>query len=136
MNGQLRRLHPSAIADPTRYVVCGDDGRMSEFWEMAVVAYPDHYCRLNACGLWSGAAGCCRADGLDLGFYERFLSDPHLRKGYTRHAGGSNIGFADGHARWFLAETIVAGTPPLGSDFEGIDVAWPTVGAEGLGSAH
>jgi len=129
VNGQLRDLNPSAVTDPARHVVCGDDGRQSEFWEMAAVAFPDT-CRLNACGLWSGDAGCCRDQGLDADFYARFLSDPHLRKDYTRHGGGSNIGFADGHARWFPAEAIIAGTPPLGSDFQGIDIAWPAAPAD------
>lgn len=124
VNAQLRDLKPSAIADPARHVVCGDDGRQSEFWEMSAVAFPDD-CRLSACGLWSGDADCCRGQNLDIAFYERFLSDPDLRRRYTRHGGGSNVGFADGHARWFPAEAIIAGTPPLGSDFQGIDIAWP-----------
>jgi len=38
------------------------------------------------------------------------MTDPGYRAKYTRHLGGSNIGFADGHAAWWNAEAFVANT--------------------------
>ena len=38
----------------------------------------------------------------------KFWSDPSVRKNYTRHLGGSNLGFADGHAKWYAAEAMLA----------------------------
>jgi prepilin-type processing-associated H-X9-DG protein len=29
-----------------------------------------------------------------------FLTNPDLRKPYTRHLGGINLGFLDGHVEW------------------------------------
>jgi len=42
---------------------------------------------------------------------DKFQSDPSFRKQWTRHMGGSNIGFLDGHARWFSAEDFNANRP-------------------------
>ena len=41
----------------------------------------------------------------------RFQTDPNYRKqnAGTRHLGGSNLGFADGHAAWMNAEAILFG---------------------------
>jgi prepilin-type processing-associated H-X9-DG protein len=32
-------------------------------------------------------------------------------KQFTRHLGGSNLGFMDGHAKWFAAGEIAANSP-------------------------
>jgi prepilin-type processing-associated H-X9-DG protein len=37
-----------------------------------------------------------------------------LRAQYARHMGGNNLGFADGHAKWFTAESLIA----MGNDQE------------------
>jgi prepilin-type processing-associated H-X9-DG protein len=38
-------------------------------------------------------------------------TDSSFRSKYTRHLGGSNVGFADGHAAWFMADALVNDTP-------------------------
>ncbi len=127
MYSDVRDLPTSAIEDPARYIVVGDGGRQLEFWDVSGIAFPDH-CHLNVCGICSGTAGCCNADwvncelsqncGVDWTLLELFWTTPNFRKQYTRHMGGSNIGFADGHAKFFLTEALLNGTPPVGNEFE------------------
>ena len=50
----------------------------------------------------------CSFPQSDLG---RFVSDTTYRARFTRHMGGSNLGFADGHARWMLADEVLAKSP-------------------------
>ena len=45
----------------------------------------------------------------DKNLADEWASDATFRAKYTRHMGGSNIGFADGHAKWFDAEAILFG---------------------------
>jgi len=128
-NSGCENLNPSSMEDPAWYPVCGDAGRSVHFWDANGLAFPDT-CGMNACGLWSGSVGCCNADwvnceftqdcGLDWSLYEKLFADPAYRKTFTRHMGGSNVGFADGHAKFFLAEALLNQAPPRGSDFEGI----------------
>jgi prepilin-type N-terminal cleavage/methylation domain-containing protein/prepilin-type processing-associated H-X9-DG protein len=40
-----------------------------------------------------------------------FATDPTYRKQYSRHLGGSNLGFADGHAKWYPSDSILALAP-------------------------
>jgi prepilin-type processing-associated H-X9-DG protein len=140
-NSNCENLNPSGLNDPAWYPVCGDAGRTVHFWDANGLAYPD-YCGMNACGLCSGdpTGGCCHADwvncewtqdcGLDWSLYLHFFSDPAYRKTFARHMGGSNVGFADGHAKFFLAEALLnqAGGPPndfAPGDFEGICACIP-----------
>ena len=69
----------------------------------------------------SGSTEWCGADwvncpwtrdcGLSLAEQARFQDDAALRRRYTRHQGGSNIGFFDGHVAWMRAEDIIANAP-------------------------
>jgi prepilin-type processing-associated H-X9-DG protein len=43
---------------------------------------------------------------------EYFWKTPSYRKTFTRHMGGSNLGFADGHAKFFLADAILNQSAP------------------------
>ena len=77
------------IGDPAHYVVCGDNQQGSE--SMRQMAYAAYGC------------GC----GLSEADRTRFLTEPGFRKRYAPHLGGINLGFADGHARWWDAETAI-----------------------------
>jgi len=123
-------VNPSAIKDPSWYIVCGDGGTQVEMWCLNQLMFPD-WCRSNCCGWCSGYVGCCNADwancdGTDLcgipydyhvdsatGNPGRFWTDIHLRKQFTRHLGGSNVGFADGHAKWYPAEALADNSLPM-----------------------
>jgi len=50
---------------------------------------------------------------VDCGLYnfapqdESFYKNPELLKPYTRHLGGVNIGYLDGHASWINSRTLI-----------------------------
>ncbi len=118
-------MSPSSIGtgDAANVVVTGDAGTRIQWMKLADLAYPD-VCKPEA------DHGDCTSDwvncdwsrtcGLDDAAQFRFWTDPNFRKQYTRHLGGSNLGFLDGHAKWMPAEAIYAncqgGTHYVGSD--------------------
>ena len=114
-------LKTSQIDDPSWFVVCADAGAQEEIWMASLVAFPEA-CR-TGCGPYPASAGCCSADwvncsdsqscGVDWTQKNTFFRDPQLWKPWTRHMGGSNIGFADGHAAWTSAGSIVANSPSV-----------------------
>jgi len=102
-------LKTSAIADPALYMVCADLGMLPVIENAETVAY-------QLCGFRGGCAdweGCSwtQTCGLPSDLYDDFATDPTFRAKYTRHLGGSNLGFADGHATWMHAEALMANTP-------------------------
>jgi prepilin-type processing-associated H-X9-DG protein len=118
-------LKTSQIEDASWYVVCGDTGGQVELWSPLNIAYVEA-CGANACGTCCGTSpavgGCCAGDwancswSADCGYLDapvktKFWTDASIRKQYTRHLGGSNIGFADGHASWMMADALVAAGP-------------------------
>jgi prepilin-type N-terminal cleavage/methylation domain-containing protein/prepilin-type processing-associated H-X9-DG protein len=106
-------MKTAQIQDPSRYLVVADVGVHYRFWDSSLVAYPD-MCRLRcaACD-WGPNANwtdCpwtvdCGAGDARLGY------DDQYRKQFAggRHLGGTNLGFADGHASWMSAEAILFG---------------------------
>jgi prepilin-type N-terminal cleavage/methylation domain-containing protein/prepilin-type processing-associated H-X9-DG protein len=93
----------SSIQDASNHIVCGDNGTFTNLHTISRNLF-------GLCVLCGGAdwENCpvTRNCGLDGDVYDLFWSDPGYRAKYTRHMGGSNLGFADGHASWFLAERI------------------------------
>jgi len=69
----------------------------------------------DTCG---SSAGCCGTNdpgcswslacGLSYDEKLRFWKDATLRNSRTRHMGGVNFGFADGHAKWVTSESVWA----------------------------
>ncbi len=111
VNGsELSNRKVSSIDDAASQVVCGDGGPYAMTMPLGLTAYPD-ICNIEcancACGggdpSSSDPCASAHADGSG-----RLLRDVSARQPYTRHLGGSNLGFADGHAQWMKAELIVA----------------------------
>jgi len=107
-------LKLAAVNDPVTYPVCADAGMIPDDISCdALLAYPD-LCFLECSNPCCGSADweIC-ASAADCGLYNNapnngaFISNPELRKPYARHLGGTNIGFADGHAQWLNSETIL-----------------------------
>ncbi len=104
----------SVVNDATRHVIV-NDAPNTPWWGMVEqMAFPD-ICRTR----WGGAVDWgCAADwancswtvdcGIPLDQIDRFWNDASYRKQYARHLGGSNIGFMDGHAAWWPADSIIA----------------------------
>jgi prepilin-type N-terminal cleavage/methylation domain-containing protein/prepilin-type processing-associated H-X9-DG protein len=112
----------AAIDDPAWFVICADVGSAEHIWTTNQVAFPDA-CR-SWCGPQGSAPGCCAADWVncpstvDCGPDWQLKAQlefgiPEEMKRFTRHLGGSNLGFADGHAKWLSAGAIVADSPTI-----------------------
>jgi prepilin-type N-terminal cleavage/methylation domain-containing protein/prepilin-type processing-associated H-X9-DG protein len=88
----LKGRSTSEIDDATQWLVCGDsnsgDPQIHQVFSMAY------------------ASTCCW--DLSDADAERFNNEPSFRKKYAPHMGGLNLGFADGHAKWWDAEAAVA----------------------------
>ncbi len=114
----LNDLSTSAIQDPSKQVAAADSGIISEQLDRASwAAYPD-ICRIDtqlcntSCGAdWTNCSWTqdCGALAIDHGGDGKYSSDAQYRKlhAWPRHMGGSNLGFTDGHAKWFPSETIL-----------------------------
>jgi len=127
----------SEMDDAAKYVVCGETGAIDTMWDASLAAYPD-ICGM-ACDLVGGVCwnsskpydlhadwtNCswtqsCGAGDLRIG------TDVQYRKefGKARHLGGENLGFADGHAVWMSAESIISGTKPTSQTASGSNFPW------------
>jgi prepilin-type N-terminal cleavage/methylation domain-containing protein/prepilin-type processing-associated H-X9-DG protein len=101
------------VNDPVNYVCCGDAGVSSEDNNVGTAAYPD-LCALECgnCAGWVDWDICTWAEDCGLYVYApnngSFLRNVELRKPYSRHLGGVNLGFLDGHAEWINSEALIA----------------------------
>jgi prepilin-type N-terminal cleavage/methylation domain-containing protein/prepilin-type processing-associated H-X9-DG protein len=121
-----REVAVSRMDDPSKFFVVGDGHSNRMEWAASQIAYPDvcrvycasavsyngHECAAqpmpsDICGAATDAYSDCYAP-----YHPELAWDPTARKnfGATRHLGGSNLGFADGHAQWASAEAILSGT--------------------------
>ncbi len=116
VNGQVE-LKPGQVSDPARFVICGDGGpqsynqtNMSNYAWTEICMVDCAPCR--CCYDWENP-DCQEWYGDDLYTFapvgDTFWREPELRKKYTRHLGGANIGYLDGHAAWMSGEAIAAG---------------------------
>ncbi len=113
-----------SIEDAAKRIVVGDHTpalQSEDAWNC--YAYPD-ICNTGCAGGGGGYGnggsvagdGCCVIDWVNCssnascGLYNKapmtWRKDEQLRNKYTRHLGGSNLGFADGHAAWWSAGAI------------------------------
>jgi len=102
------------VDDPVNYVIIGDSGVMSDHMSVSLAAYPEICllgCANEICSPhdWE----LCAESGADCGLYNiapndgSFLANPGLRRPYSRHLGGVNIGYLDGHASWIHSEALI-----------------------------
>jgi prepilin-type N-terminal cleavage/methylation domain-containing protein/prepilin-type processing-associated H-X9-DG protein len=112
-----REMKLSAVDDTVHFYICGDAGAQTANYSIALAAYPD-ICCLECSGLaWTPDWELCAADMTAGGCYECMLlhgngdgsmiRDPELRKPYSRHLGGVNAGFLDGHAKWYPSQALL-----------------------------
>ncbi len=114
----------SSVEDPSKFVTVGDVGQQVYVNGSKSVAIPDYSCSANACGYDN--PGCCytynpdcpdtRDCSLTTDQKKAIFSDPSYRKSMGRHMGGSNLGFADGHAKWFPMDAILFQSCPFAGD--------------------
>jgi len=112
-------LKLAAVGDAASFVICSDAGGVVNTCSPAQAAYPDICCAecsgisyiawggwppVEDCGIGSSECGSCWAIHANL----NWAKDPKLQSASTRHLGGSNLGFLDGHATWMSARQITA----------------------------
>ncbi len=115
-NWWMHDMRMSSVNDPSRYVATGEGVQGAYLSHGNTLAYGD------ICGNSQWFRACatqpnpdcpwtydCQFDGDDAHF--AFWSDPSIRKTYARHMGGLNIGFLDGHAKWWSSEAVLAASP-------------------------
>jgi prepilin-type N-terminal cleavage/methylation domain-containing protein/prepilin-type processing-associated H-X9-DG protein len=96
------------MQDPVRWVVAGD--------ACILVTLPSAQQSLfEICKTWCDAdwENCpwSQQCGLSGDLRKAFWTDPNVRGRYTRHLGGSNYAFADGHAAWWNAYALMERVP-------------------------
>ncbi|MFB3883368.1 MAG: prepilin-type N-terminal cleavage/methylation domain-containing protein [Armatimonadota bacterium] len=140
-NYEDRKL--ASFQDAASVPIAADSGPQCSWLGAAGIAYPD-ICCAECAGVkeiaWGGSAdspcqgsdGWCAVNDPDcyaVHAHYSFAADPAVKRSYTRHLGGSNIGFADGHAAWMSAQNIVAKVDDEG--FEGVGWICPTTNPVG-----
>jgi len=97
-------MKTSQIADPSWQIVCADNGGLVTLHNIRNQLWG--FCA-NGCADWQNCP-VTQVCGLDGDVYDKFWSDASYRSKFTRHMGGQNYGFADGHASWYPAEQVVS----------------------------
>jgi len=120
-------------------VVCADAGYNIDFYRTSRIAYPDRYgvekalCQEGKIGDWDNCAQSvdCAANNT------KFQTDADYRQKHSwpRHLGGSNIGFADGHASWMQSEKILFSGEPMSDYVKPAEVLLEGVYVCGFGPA-
>jgi prepilin-type N-terminal cleavage/methylation domain-containing protein/prepilin-type processing-associated H-X9-DG protein len=122
----------SQIGDASSFAVCGDAGMWVQQYDgMGTVAFPDY------CAAECGNQPCCWAtcdyrDTCGFTAGPDFIADKSQWSKHTRHLGGNNTGFLDGHATWISAGQLIAmvadrkiqGIFPWGPNTQGYGAAW------------
>jgi prepilin-type N-terminal cleavage/methylation domain-containing protein/prepilin-type processing-associated H-X9-DG protein len=92
----------SSMNDTANYVMCGDNGNQPILGGTdGNLFYP---CRQGCGADWSNCTQTSNCS-ISVDDVDKFANDPSFRAKYSRHMGGSNYGFADGHAKWWPAES-------------------------------
>ena len=110
----------ASMQDVASVPVIADKGIDPTWLSVGTVGYPD-ICCAECAGIAGGGGWDWITTGCPDGTwcpecpplhasYRQFVDggSEQWRKDGSRHLGGSNLGFADGHASWFAAKTLVA----------------------------
>jgi prepilin-type processing-associated H-X9-DG protein len=108
----------SSISDASASPVCADGGVNPTWMTFGTMAYTEICCAecsgvayyawsgwppAEDCGIGSSSCGDC----WNLHANITWARTPSRKSASTRHMGGSNVGFADGHAKWIMAAAIM-----------------------------
>ncbi len=122
-SGMVWDLKLTAVEDPTNFVICGDTGGRSDTIEsIGTLPYPDICCAECAGFNWDAWGwpmydaswtptcpnGSVCPECWNLHANMKWTKDPAAKKASTRHLGGVNIGFLDGHASWVDSQRIIS----------------------------
>jgi prepilin-type N-terminal cleavage/methylation domain-containing protein/prepilin-type processing-associated H-X9-DG protein len=118
LTNQWPGLKDSQVDDPAWFVVVGDAmsfaGQISSPDDvMYGVCGLNYYLPANSCGVadWANCAWTVDC-GIDMNAdAAKLVSDPNWLKKFPRHLGGANVGFMDGHAKWWAAQAFMNQCP-------------------------
>ncbi len=104
-------LSTARMDDPSWFVIAGDNGVFSLYQSAINFAYPDMcemgcLCEMDHSWQFENCSWTQQCRGTT-----EQRRDPTWRSGKARHLGGVNLGFADGHARWFRSESLFQDFP-------------------------
>jgi prepilin-type N-terminal cleavage/methylation domain-containing protein len=125
----IRGKTPESSHDVSKLVVCGDggvsvegDATYSDAYAYPDIKFPRWLLQTDGCGGHFGSGHCpddscgdyntasqCTPLAMCFGGDGRLAKDASYRRTFARHLGGDNLGFADGHAKWYPADTILLG---------------------------
>jgi prepilin-type processing-associated H-X9-DG protein len=111
-----------SINDPVHAPVVADCAPSADWLTIPRIAYANVCCAECAGCQWqegcndgNGPDGRCwgdDAEGLScfntIHVHRDWARDPRRKAASARHLGGTNIGFADGHAQWYSAQALLA----------------------------
>lgn len=132
-------LNTSQMDDVSRFVAIADSSCHSEILNAQIIAYPDA-CRVGCTNNPECSdSWCVEASDTSCVWQSKYNTDKTEARRFTRHLGGSNIGFMDGHAIWMRAEAILAEAPrhacgcqgggPVDRWLLGLEAPFPTTAA-------
>ncbi len=136
INGSLLDVKLVEIEDPVACYIAGDGGSHTTAMSAGTAVFPDICCAEcgnTFCG-WVDWEYCASsddavaydcADCIRLHADASFLKNTELSRQYTRHFGGVNVGFLDGHAAWWHAERMRAALRD--GEMTGLTTNWPPV---------
>jgi len=94
-----------SIENAANWVVCGDSCMHMDIRRATQALF--EVCRIcQASADWENCPWT-QPCGLNETQRQEFTASPDFRRKYTRHLGGSNFGFADGHAAWWNAQALM-----------------------------
>jgi prepilin-type N-terminal cleavage/methylation domain-containing protein/prepilin-type processing-associated H-X9-DG protein len=112
----LWSMSVSSMQNASSWIVVGEYGIRGWTGHLDSFAYSD-LCHTKMCQMYQQAIGspnCCGPSpdcpGTENCSYpdaKKFWTDSSIRKDWTRHLGGANLGFADGHAQWYNSEAML-----------------------------
>jgi prepilin-type N-terminal cleavage/methylation domain-containing protein/prepilin-type processing-associated H-X9-DG protein len=120
-NRHMTETKMSQVNDPARFVICGDGGVDYTLRNVFKLAFPEQCCMECAgtgisqvgwggwpppldCGILDSECAAC----VQLHAQPDQFSNPEKIKAASRHFGGVNVGYADGHAAWTASMTLIA----------------------------
>ncbi len=130
----MRGLKASQVSDAAGFVMVADVGAYPSIYQYNFV-YPDLclLCQQGAdpakntdasCAMVADPSGCPWTDTCGLDAVQK--SDPNgplysasARSKYARHMGGLNLGFLDGHAKWYPSEGVADQMAHVGRCYRG-----------------
>jgi prepilin-type N-terminal cleavage/methylation domain-containing protein/prepilin-type processing-associated H-X9-DG protein len=100
-------LKLASVDDTVRYVICGDGGVL-EGQFITTMAFPE-WCCVECAGNRSWAQGTMGSGDPCAEMHANYLfwEDDSVRAAGTRHLGGVNVGFLDGHAAWWNSMSFI-----------------------------